>query len=96
MPDIAKIEVTRRIKAPVETVSDLLEDVKRTPRWNPLVFIVLCGLSIFDAYALAVVVTRARRVRVVLSSGAVKKSARMIIIVALALNWIYLLVNHRA
>src|SRR5438094_855910 len=37
MPDIAKIEVTRKINAPIETVSDLLEDVKRTPQWNPLV-----------------------------------------------------------
>ena len=77
-------------------IAFLHADFAAAMRWNPLVFIVLCGLSIFDAYALAVVVTRARRVRVVLSSGVVKKSARMIVIVALALNWIYLLVNHRA
>src|SRR5216684_7871602 len=32
-------------------------------RWNPLVFAALCGLSIFDAYAFAVVIARVPRLR---------------------------------
>ena len=34
-------------------------------KWNPLVFTTLCGLSIFDAYALVVLVTRRPRFRIV-------------------------------
>src|SRR6266853_7022486 len=34
-------------------------------KWNPLVFTFLCGLSIFDLYAFAVLVTRAPRLRIV-------------------------------
>ena len=33
-------------------------------RWNPLVFVALCGLSIFDAYAFVVLVARAPRLRI--------------------------------
>src|SRR5260370_36712042 len=33
-------------------------------RWNPLVFVALCGLSIFDAYAFVVLVAGASGLRV--------------------------------
>jgi uncharacterized protein DUF2752 len=62
--------------------------------WNPLVFANLCGLSIFDAYAFAVVITGAPRVRISFSST-VKSYSRNAIIAALALNWIYLLLHWR-
>src|SRR2546423_8918681 len=34
-------------------------------KWNPLVFLFLSGLSIFDTYAFAALIVRARRLRIV-------------------------------
>ena len=64
-------------------------------QWNPLVFAALCGLSIFDAYAIIVLVTRAPRLRIALWTRAEKKHARIIVITALTLNWAYLLLDWR-
>ena len=64
-------------------------------QWNPLVFAALCGLSIFNAYAFIVLVTRAPRLRIALWTRAQKKYARIIVITALALNWVYLLLHWR-
>ena len=60
-------------------------------RWNPLVFIGLCALIIFDLYAAAVLIMRWPRLRLV---GLTNKERRLIrwgTIAVLALNWIYLL-----
>jgi hypothetical protein len=65
-------------------------------KWNPLVFGLLCGLTLYDVYAFAVLVTRAPRLRIALVSGLGKKYARTVVIGALALNWIYLLGHYRA
>jgi hypothetical protein len=62
--------------------------------WNPLVFVTLCGLSIFDAYGFVVVITGAPRLRINFSSTD-KIYARAALIAALALNWIYLLLEWR-
>jgi hypothetical protein len=64
-------------------------------RWNPLVFVALCALSIFNGYATVVLATRAQRLRIGVRNQAEKKMARMIVIGALALNWIYLLSHWR-
>jgi Protein of unknown function (DUF2752) len=64
-------------------------------QWNPLVFAALCGLSIFNAYAFVVLVTRAPRLRIALWTRAEKKYARIIVITALTLNWAYLLLHAR-
>ena len=59
-------------------------------RWNPLAFAIYCGVAAFDAYAFAVLVTRARRFRV--SFGAAeKKFLRGSAVAVLLLNWAYLL-----
>ena len=63
-------------------------------RWNPLIFTFLCGLTAFDLYAFAAVVTRAPRLRIHFSESE-KKWARFIVIVTLALNWVYLLGHWR-
>jgi Protein of unknown function (DUF2752) len=63
--------------------------------WNPLVFTSLFGLSIFDAYAFAVLVTRSPRLRIGFRTRAVRTYARRIVIGALALNWVYLLLHWR-
>lgn len=64
-------------------------------KWNPLVFIGLGALSIFDAYAAIVLTTRAPRLRFARFSAAEKKLARIVIVALLALNWIYLLSRPR-
>lgn len=64
--------------------------------WNPLVFAVLCGLSIFDAYALAVLIARAPRLRIAHFNSTEKNIIRAAVITLLALNWIYLLAHWRA
>ncbi|MEP6603655.1 MAG: DUF2752 domain-containing protein [Spartobacteria bacterium] len=57
-------------------------------KWNPLVFVGYCALSIFDAYAFTVLILRAGRIRVALSSTE-KNRARAFFVVLLAVNWIY-------
>ena len=66
-------------------------DFRSAWSWNPLVFAVLCGLSIFDAYAFAVLVLRAPRLRIVHFSAAEKNFVRAIAVILLLANWIYLL-----
>ena len=66
-------------------------DFWRAWNWNPLVFTALCGLSIFDAYAFAVLVLRAPRLRIVQFSTEEKNLIRVIAIILLLSNWIYLL-----
>ena len=60
--------------------------------FNPLAFAAFCGLIIFDLYALAVLTTRAPRLRFVHFSRAEKNLARAIAILLLAGNWLYLLI----
>jgi hypothetical protein len=60
-------------------------------KWNPLVFVILCGLSIFDAYAFFVLIFRAPRLRLIQFSIAEKSLLRGLVIVLVLANWIYLL-----
>jgi hypothetical protein len=64
--------------------------------WNPLVFVSLCALSAYDAYAFAVIALRAPRLRVAITADATKRYVRVLVIAAVALNWIYLLVHRQA
>ena len=61
-------------------------------RWNPLVFVTYCGIALFDAYAVAVLITRSRRLRVIFS-GAEKRRVRGTVIFLLLANWAYLLAH---
>jgi Protein of unknown function (DUF2752) len=63
--------------------------------WNPLVFIVLCGVLVFDLYALAAIVTGAPRLRICLSTPTAKAFVRVSVVMALLLNWTYLLLHWR-
>ena len=60
-------------------------------RWNPLIFVALCGLVIFDIYAFAVLVFRAPRLRLIPLSPSERTFLRVLVIVLLLANWIYLL-----
>jgi hypothetical protein len=60
-------------------------------RWNPLVFIVLCGLAVFNVYAFAVLIFRAPRLRLTELSRSETTLVRVLVVVLLLANWIYLL-----
>jgi hypothetical protein len=60
-------------------------------KWNPLAFLFLSGLSIFDAYAFAVLVIRGRRLRIGQFTPIEKIFVRFVAIILLLSNWIYLL-----
>jgi hypothetical protein len=62
--------------------------------WNPLIFVLLCGVIAFDIYALLVLATRTPRFRIAFRQ-AERRYVRGIVILALALNWIYLIAHWR-
>ena len=63
-------------------------------QWNPLAFLFYCAFSIFNLYALAVIVMRAPRVRIAELTPSERKFVRGAIIALFALNWIYLLIAN--
>ena len=63
--------------------------------WNPLAFLALGGLALFDLYALTVLLFRAPRLRIVALTQRVKNFTRLAVVIALALNWIFLLSHWR-
>src|SRR5215475_15757092 len=64
-------------------------------KWNPLVFMALCGLTAFDLYAFAMLATRGPRLRISFYTQTGKTFVRIAVITALVLNWIYLLMHWR-
>lgn len=60
-------------------------------KWNPLVFVALLALTIFDVYAFAVLVTRGRRFRLTNFSVREKNVVRVVVLIAVFANWSYLL-----
>lgn len=62
--------------------------------WNPLAFVVLSGLVIFDLYALFILVSRKARLRMVEWSPNEKLVGRIAIVAVLTLNWFYLLAHR--
>ena len=64
-------------------------------KWNPVVFVALWALSIFNAYAFVALVLGAPRLRIEFQTTAERKYARILVITALTLNWIYLLSHWR-
>jgi hypothetical protein len=63
-------------------------------KWNPLIFGLLCGVAAYDLYAFTSLATRAPRLRIAFGETQ-KKYLRIIVISALAVNWIYLLLHWR-
>jgi len=64
-------------------------------RWNPLAFAALCGIAMYDLYAVVVVAVRSSRPRLVDWSALEKNGVRLAVLILIAANWIYLLA-HRA
>ena len=67
-------------------------DIARAWTLNPLATIAMVALGVFDIYALGVLIGRAPRLRI--SFGNSKWPLLILLFVAAALNWAYLLVNH--
>jgi uncharacterized protein DUF2752 len=63
--------------------------------WNPLAFIALGGVALFDVYAAVVLLARGPRLRVIDWTRAEKSAVRIAVVVLIAVNWAYLLA-HRA
>jgi hypothetical protein len=63
--------------------------------WNPLAFLALGAVTLFDLYALIVLVCRAPRLRIVALTQRARNFARLAVIAALGLNWIFLLSHWR-
>ena len=62
--------------------------------FNPLAFITFCSVTIFDLYAVAVLMTRAPRFRLINFTDAEKLLVRGGGVALLAGNWLYLLKTH--
>lgn len=62
--------------------------------WNPLAFVALCGVALFDLYALVVLLMRIPRLRVIDWTRAERNAVRISVVALIAVNWIYLLVHH--
>jgi len=63
-------------------------------QWNPLAFLFYSALSIFNLYALAVIVMRWPRLRIAQLSAGEREFIRVSIISLFALNWVYLLIAN--
>src|ERR1700730_11286981 len=62
--------------------------------WNPLAFVALCGVAVFDLYAVVVLLGRTPRIRVIDWTRAEKNAVRIAVVALIAVNWIYLLAHH--
>ncbi len=62
--------------------------------WNPLAFVALCGLVLFDVYAAIVLIARAPRLRFVDWTRTEKNTVRIAVVAVILVNWIYLLAHH--
>jgi hypothetical protein len=62
--------------------------------WNPLAFVALCGLALFDLYALVVLIARLPRLRLVEFTRTEKNAVRIAVIALILVNWMYLLAHH--
>jgi hypothetical protein len=62
--------------------------------WNPLAFVTLCGVALYDLYAAIVLLARLPRVRLIDWTAPERKAARIGVIVLIAVNWVFLLSHH--
>jgi len=76
------------------TVALLHGDFPLALSWNPLAFLALCGVALFDLYALVVLLGRRPRLRVIDWTKTEKTAVRIAVIALIAANWIYLLAHR--
>lgn len=76
------------------TIAFLQGDFSQAFSWNPLAFLALCGVALFDLYALVVLLSRGPRVRMVDWTRMEKNVVRIAVGCALLVNWIYLMAHR--
>jgi hypothetical protein len=76
------------------TIAFLYGDFVSAFSWNPLAFLALCGIAVFDLYAVVVLLGRAPRLRMVDWTRTEKNAVRIMIVCALLANWLYLLAHR--
>jgi Protein of unknown function (DUF2752) len=64
--------------------------------WNPLAVMTYCAIAMLNLYALVVLITGARRLRIVQVRPAEKKFLRATTIVVILGNWVYLLLANQS
>jgi hypothetical protein len=62
--------------------------------WNPLAFVALCSVALFDLYALVALIARSGRLRIIDWTRAEKNATRLAVIGLVVVNWAYLLAHH--
>lgn len=76
------------------TMAFLHGDFLQAFSWNPLAFLALCGVAVFDLYAVVVLLGRTPRLRMVDWTRTEKNLVRIAVVCVFVMNWIYLL-NQR-
>jgi hypothetical protein len=76
------------------TIAFFSGDFLRALLWNPLAFLALCGVVVFDLYAGVVLLGRTPRLRIVDWTRTENNIVRIAIVCAILLNWMYLLGNR--
>jgi hypothetical protein len=76
------------------TIAFLHGDFLLAFSWNPLAFLALCGVAVFDVYAAVVLLSRGPRFRIVDWSRTEKNVLRIAVVCALLVNWIHLLAHR--
>jgi hypothetical protein len=76
------------------TIAFLQGNLPLSFSWNPLAFLALCGLVVFDLYAVVVLLSRGPRLRMVDWTKTEKNVVRVAVVCALLLNWAYLLAHR--
>ena len=62
--------------------------------WNPLAFVMVCGVALYDLYAAIVLLAGLQRLRLIDWTRTERKVARIGFIALIAVNWVYLLSHH--
>src|ERR1041385_1755621 len=62
--------------------------------WNPLAFVALCAVVLFDFYAAFVLIARAPRLRLVDWTRTEKNAVRIAVVAVILVNWVNLLAHH--
>jgi hypothetical protein len=75
------------------TIAFLHGDFSLALSWNPLAFLALGGVAVFDLYAVIVLLGRCPRLRIVDWTRTEKNAARIAVVALIALNWIYLIAH---
>jgi hypothetical protein len=65
-------------------------------KWNPLFFVFLCSVTLFDIYAAIVLVLRMPRFRISNLTPVEKNLVRGLVVTLLAANWSYLLLSWQS